>query len=133
MGPVASISASVNTLGPHVQLEAPQILSTGLVRRAAEKGGEILDRHEVSSACVPAVKPRTVMSSLMRRRNGLPAGLMVLSLSVIGLLPCVEVKVSQDPQTSTQGADPSRYRADLATCRHELSRERFSPMGVSRT
>ncbi len=37
---------------------------------------------------VPTVKPRTVMSSVMRRRNGLPGGLMVLS--VMGLLPCVE-------------------------------------------
>ena len=36
----------------------------------------------VYSRWVPAVKPRTVMSSIMRRRNGL----MVLSLSVMGLL-----------------------------------------------
>jgi hypothetical protein len=34
--------------------------------------------------CVLTVKSRTVMSSVMRRRNGPPAGLMVLS--VMGLL-----------------------------------------------
>jgi len=38
--------------------------------------------------CVPAVKPRTVMSSIMRRRSGLIAS------SVIGLLPVFEMKVS---------------------------------------
>ena len=50
-----------------------------------------LRQHATSkSLAVFAPKPRTVMSSVMRRRNGLPgglpAGLMVLSLSVMGLL-----------------------------------------------
>ena len=120
--------------GSHVQLIAPQILRARLVRRAAEKAVKSLTAR-MYPVWVLGAKPRTVMSSIMRRHNGppaglpgrLPAGLMVLSLSVMGLLLSRgEVRLTPNLNRT----DPARYRADLAKCRRKLPQERFSRVPI---
>ena len=56
---------------------------------------------------VAAVRPRTVMSSIMRRRNGL------IALSVMGLL-LSEVRFAKTPNLNT-GQTQSLYRINLTT------------------
>ena len=66
--------------------------------------------------CVQAVKPRTVMSSIMRWRNGL----MVLSLSVMGLLLC-RVRF-QTPNLNTGQTHPvTAQTAPLAALNYRVS------------
>ena len=63
-----------------MQLKAAQVLEARRVGRAAEERGEVLDRCGCSHACVFGANLRIVMSSIMRRRNGLMAS------SVMGML-----------------------------------------------
>ncbi len=80
-------------LEPHVQLIVPQILGNRQVRGATQKRREFPDRADLSSLRGWR-NPRAVMSSIMRRRNGL------MDLSVMGPLPVLsEVR---KPQISTQ-------------------------------
>ncbi len=66
-----------------MQLKAPQVLGPRPIRRATEKAVKSLTAR-MYPVCVFGAKPRIVMSSVMRCRNGLPWGLM--GLSVMGLL-----------------------------------------------
>ncbi len=62
----------------------------------------------------------------------LPAGLMVLSLSVMSLLPVLRSRF-RTTLKSQHRTDPSRYRPDRATYRRKLPRERFSSLGLKWT
>ena len=70
------------------------------------------------------VKPRIVISSIMRRRKRAD------SLVLHGSAPGFEVRSRN--LKSQHRTDPSRYRADPADCHLKLLRERFRSLSLSR-
>jgi hypothetical protein len=66
------MSARIGTALGKLQLKATNILKAPSVRRAAEKHSEVLDRA-MQPCCVLEAGLRIVMSSIIRRRNGLVA------------------------------------------------------------
>src|ERR1700682_4108899 len=92
-----------------MQLEKAKILRRGRIRRAAEKDCECPDVPE--SLRVFSTKLRTVMSSIMRRRNGL------MGFSLIGG-SCLEVRVV-DPlilKTGRPACHPVLLTSSLHPC-----------------
>jgi hypothetical protein len=88
-----------------VQLVAPEILAIRLIRRAAEKGREILDRMDIAS----------LVSSIMRRRNGLIASRWS---SVIGvLLSGMRLKTPHPQDRARPLPDSHKHRMPQITAR----------------
>jgi hypothetical protein len=84
-----------------VQLVAPEILAIRLIRRAAEKGREILDRMDIAS--------------LVRRRNGLIASRWS---SVIGvLLSGMRLKTPHPQDRARPLPDSHKHRMPQITAR----------------
>ena len=104
-----------------VQLEAAQLLGVAVSGERPRKAVKVLDVRGCSRWRVVALKLRTVMSSIMRRRSGL------MGVSLIGG-SCLEVRLDT-PRSSRRDAAPSPQSVQpITTAARRARTSRVQPL-----
>jgi hypothetical protein len=112
-------------------LERTQILPLGRIGRAAEEDCEVLNVTSVV-ALVFSPKPRTVMSSIMRRRSGLMDVVVCIGVLLVSRWSCSTPRPSRPgashPVTALRCShhSPAICQTDVLAC-HRLARSAFVP------